>query len=80
MPDTVSKNKKVEVKTTGGSFLFGYEVESHVLEVHRKGLTYRIPIADLIEFGRTAQKTVLRVQPIYQPVTDGDEVVRQGFE
>lgn len=78
MPDEQTL-RKIEVKTSGGNHLFTYE--GHCLEIHRRGQVFRIPIADLVDFSRTSQKTIYRVNPILPRVYEPDEeIVRQEFE
>lgn len=71
---------RVEVKSDNGKFLFRYHVDKHEIEVHRRGLTYMIPIADLLDFGRTSERAIFRVHPVYVEPSDESDTVRQGFE
>lgn len=77
MTDIKSATKSVEVKSEGGHFLFLYLPESHEIEVHRRGLVYKLRVQDLIDFGRTSQRKVFRVIPTQLA---HDDTVRQGFE
>jgi len=80
-PQPAPHRNKVEVKTDGGQFLFLYHADLHVLEIHKRGLVYRIPLFDLIEFGRTSERRVFRVIPNpNHTIENGDEVIRQTFE
>lgn len=86
MPDTTIDKKperhrtRVEVKSDGGNFLFLYDVDKHAIEVHRRGLTYIIPIADLLDFGRTSERAIFRVHPVYIDPSDDTDTVKQLFE
>jgi len=72
--------RKVEVKTDAGSFLFAYHVDTHTIEVHKRGQVFVIPVLDLIEFGRTSQRVTFRVVPNVPVVDPADDVVIQKFE
>lgn len=88
-PKTIPVDKKpapaphrvrVEVKSDNGKFLFLYHVDKHAIEVHRRGMTYMIPLADLMDFGRTSERAIFRVHPVYVEPSDDSDIVRQEFE
>lgn len=74
------KRVKVEVRSDAGSFLFAYLADRHVIEVHKRGQVFEIPVLDLIEFGRASERKVFRVVPNTIQVEDDFDVIRQGFE
>ncbi len=80
MTDIKSATKSIEVKSEGGHFLFLYLPEGHEIEVHRRGLVYKLKVQDLIDFGRTSQRNVFRVMPVQPAHDDHGDIVRQGFE
>jgi len=69
----------IEVKSDAGNFLFLYNLKDHAIEVHRRGMVFKIKIQDLEDFGRTSQRNVMRVYPIIAE-SSGDEIVNQVFE
>ena len=71
---------KVEVRSDAGSFLFLYLADTHMIEIHKRGQVFQIPLQDLVEFGRTSERTTFRVMPFFHKVTVDDDVVRQEFE
>lgn len=73
-------NRVVAIKSDGGNYLLSYHVDSRVLEVHRRGCTYMIPMQDLIDFGRTSERSIFRVVPTARVVDVAEDVVRQEFE
>ena len=74
------KRTKVEVKTDAGSFLFAYHVDTHTIEVHKRGQIFRINVLDLIEFGRTSERKVFRIIPENILRDASDDIVSQEFE
>lgn len=80
VPAERAKRTTVEVKTDAGSFLFAYHVDRHTIEVHKRGQTFTINVQDLIDFGRTSERRVFRVDPENIARDLSDDVVSQEFE
>jgi hypothetical protein len=81
MTDNTLPQRVIEVKSDSGNFLFLYRLKDHAIEIHRRGMVFKIKIQDLEDFGRTSQRNVLRVYPtVIENEGDGGEVVKQIFE
>ncbi len=74
------KRTKVDVKTEAGSFLFAYHVDTHVIEVHKKGQTFKVVLSDLVEFSHTSERKTFRVIPDSVAHDAEDDMVSQEFE